>query len=154
MIDNRAEISRFDGALDRVFSLVVGRANHLPMPETSAGENDALRLRPVIAAGLVIDLGSPPEFSGGDHQGVIKEASLGEVLDQDAKGPVMPRQLAVEGSLDISMVVPIAGIQGNEANSGLDQPAGRQRLLPPAGAVELTRLLILERDIEGLARPA
>ena len=61
----------------------------------------------------------------------------------------MPRQFIIQGLLDISMVIPIARIQGNKANTRLDEAAGHQGLLSPARAVALTGLLVLERDIEG-----
>ena len=124
MVNNRAEISRLDGTLDRVFGLIVGGADHLSVTEAAAGKNDTLGLGPVIAPGLVVDLGSPPEFSSRYHQGVVKKTALREILDQDPQRPVMLRQLAVKRSLDVSMVIPVAGIQGDETNPCLNQAPG------------------------------
>ena len=61
----------------------------------------------------------------------------------------MPRQFIIQGLLDVSMVIPIARIQGDKADTRLDEAASHQGLLSPARAVAITSLLVLERDIEG-----
>ena len=81
------------------------------MTISPTGQEDALRLRPMIPSGIRIDAGSPAEFSCGHHQDVIQESPVGQILNQGPDGPVMPGQLVPKRPFDIAVVIPVTSIK-------------------------------------------
>src|SRR5262249_31237458 len=55
---------------------------------------------------------------------------------------------------DLAAHVPAAGVQGDEADAGLAQPAGQQQLLAQPPAVAVADARVLAADVEDLAGPA
>ena len=95
-------------------------------------------LRPVVAAGVVVDLRRPAELAPGDDDGVVEHAADLQVLDQGREALVeLPAVVADEVEV-LAVAVPAAVAQGHAADAGLDQPAGHQELIVAGrGAVVL-----------------
>ncbi len=156
-------------SLSRFFGFAAGRADDLAHAQASAGQKDAHRARPVIAARalagvLIEDLGRATEFTAEDEEDSIIEPSLAEVFDQRRHRLVEIGQLQTIGVEDVRVdrvVVPVAGdthvgwqaefgLALHEADTGFDQPtAGQQAAAPvrlPIAPARLVRFLV---QVEG-----
>ena len=60
------------------------RADGLAGLHAAAGQQGATDLRPVVAAGAVVDPRRAAELAPGDHRHVVEHAARFEVLDQGA----------------------------------------------------------------------
>ena len=100
----------------------------------------------MVAAGVAVDPGRPPEFTHCDHQRFLKHAAAREIIDQGCERMVGRRdQVVLEPAENILVRVPVGSlsvilaiINGDESNAGLDQTPGQQNALPqliPAIAV-------------------
>ena len=154
MVNNRAEILDADLSRRRVFPLVVRAPDHLTVAVAAAGQKDALGLWPVVAAGILVDLRRVAKLPGDDDERVVEEPLVGEIGDQRPHRRVVAGELVFEGRADVAMVVEVAGVERDIANPRLDEPAGHERLLPPAGAVAIAEGLRLLRNVERLAHLA
>ena len=63
-------------------------ADDLAAADAAAGEEGAVDLRPVVAAGGLVDPGGPAELAPGDHRHVVEQAAGVEVFDQGAEALV------------------------------------------------------------------
>ena len=56
--------------------VAVGRAVHLPAADPAAGQHDRVARRPVVAAGIPVDLRRPAELAQAHDQGFVQQAAL------------------------------------------------------------------------------
>ena len=116
-----------------------------PVLHAAAGQQGAADLRPVVAAGVLVDARRAAELAPGDHRHVVEHAARFQVVDQGAErlvelGAVVAHQVEV-----LAVAVPAAVGQRHAADAGLDQPPGHQQLVVDGrGAVvlEVVRLAV------------
>ena len=63
LVESRKNFLEMDRAIDGVFPEPVRRADYLAGLHSAAGEQCARNLRPVVSAGVFVDLGSATEFT-------------------------------------------------------------------------------------------
>ena len=143
----------------------IGRADHLPGSQAAAGEKRTGDVRPVIAAGILVDLRRPAELPPHDHRHVLVEAAAVDVVDERRHALIkLGDVLATVGEV-VAVVVPEAVAERHAAHPGLDKAAGGEELLHEtrgtvplvllgAVAVFIAHRLRLLRDIEGLGQGA
>ena len=137
-------------ALDRTAAELVGRADGVSGLDAAAGQPDRHRLRVVVAAERRAHpdpvVGRAAELAAPDDQGRLEQSGTLQVGDQPGDRPVDRADQVAVGALDVVVRVPGAGIELDEADSALDQPAGEQALAAEcvgrlgADAVESQRL--------------
>jgi len=135
VVDDGAEVFDGDRPGDGIFGLIVGGTDHLTVPVATTGDEDALGLWPMIAAGVGVDSGRVPEFTGDHHECVIEHAAFCEILNEDADSAVVAGKLVFQGRFDAAVVVEVAGIQRYITHASFDQTTGKECLFAPAGAV-------------------
>ena len=163
------DIAEGDGAGRRLGADSVGSADHLPMPHSTAGEEGAVDLWPVVAADDVADLRRPPELPPHHDRTVVGEPAGVEILDERRQrlvkhGKIL--RLALEDRIARAAVpVPLAVVEGDDANPGLDEPPGDEHALwhprravlihehrRITAAVALDDARILLGEIEGISK--
>ena len=108
----------------------------------------------MISPGVVVDSWRVSEFTSDDDQSVIQHAAFCEILNQHSDRAVMARQLVVQRSGDIGMIVEVARVQRNIAYSGLNQAASQQGLFAPARTVSFSQRNVFFRHIKRATNPA
>ena len=120
---------------DRVFGHVVrevvGRAVADSSPDASARKPDREAPRVVVPAvhlcgELALAVHGPAEFAAPDHQRLVEQAALLEILHQGRGSLVRLEALLLQAPRQRVVVVPAAVEQLHAAHSALDQPAGQQ----------------------------
>src|SRR5262249_39665786 len=102
-------------------------------PHASAsqeGEGDA---GPVVAAGVLVDLGSAPELAPDDDGDVLVEAAGVEVLDEGGEGAVELGDALGIGAEVIAVGVPAPEGDGDAGRSGLNEASGHEEVVHAAG---------------------
>ena len=84
VVERGEDFAEGDGAVDGVFAQAVRRADHLAGPHAAAGQQGAADLRPVVAAGVFVDLRRAAEFAPDDDRHVAIQPALVQVFDQGA----------------------------------------------------------------------
>src|SRR5437016_4313445 len=69
-----------DRAIPGIFPQPIGGANHLARPHAAASQQGTTYLRPVIAAGALVDARRAAEFAPGNHRHVVEHAAGVQVL--------------------------------------------------------------------------
>ena len=140
---------------------LVGRADDLADLHAAAGEQGRVDPRPVVAAGVLVDLGRAAELAPDDHRDVPVQTAGVDVLDQGGDPLVEERQMLAELAEVAAVRVPEAVGDRDAPRPGLDQPAGDQELVVPhrgavaqvsrrADAVAVAEPGVLAGDVEGL----
>ncbi len=87
---------------------LVGRADHLADLHAAAEEQGRVDPGPVVAAGVLVDLGRAAELAPDDHGDVAVEAAVVDVLDQGRDPLVEQRQVLAEPVEVVAVRVPEA----------------------------------------------
>ena len=153
VVDDRAKIFDADFARRRMLGLAVCAADHLAVFVAAAADENALSLRPVIAASVAVDGRRSAELASRDDQRVVEHTSFCEILNQHSDGSVVARHFRIEGAFDISVVVPVAGVQRDKPNSGFHQPPREQCLFAPVVTVALASFLVFFVELKRVASP-
>src|SRR5208337_5313713 len=91
---------------------IVGLAQGKTGFDAAASQPDGEGLRMMIAAqlaahvGIAFDHGCAPEFTAPDHQSVIEQTTLLEILNQSGAGAIRFSGLVDDSRMDFAMVVP------------------------------------------------
>ena len=109
----------------------------------------------VAAVGAALDHRRPAELAAPDHQRVVEQAALLQVLDQRRAGLVGVLAILLEIRHEVAVLVPRLVEQLDEPDAPLDQPAGEQavvgeRRLAWLGAVHVEDVLRLLGDVHEL----
>ena len=104
---------------------------------SSASENDAVTIRPVVTASGGVDLWCTPELTHGDHECFVKESAAIQVFDQRGKGLVSGRdQVIFEPAKDVGMGVPVsvlsivlAVVNSDKSHASLNESASQENTL-------------------------
>jgi hypothetical protein len=81
--------------------MAVGAADHLPRLHAAAGQERAIDLGPVVAAGVLVDARRAAKLAPGDHRHIVQKTADFQVLDQGAEaliqlGPVVAQELEIQ----------------------------------------------------------
>ena len=87
VVQRGVDFAEVDRAIGDLGAQAIGGADHLAGAEAAAGEQAAADLRPVVAAGVVVDLRRAAELAPGDHGDVVGQAALVQVFDQRRQRP-------------------------------------------------------------------
>src|SRR6218665_528735 len=82
VVEGREDFLELDRTVFGVLAVPVRPADHLPRPHSAPGQETLVRLRPVIAAVVAVDLGGPAELPPDNHGNVPVESPLVEVADE------------------------------------------------------------------------
>src|SRR5439155_25535187 len=77
VVDGRGQVLGADRVALRLAGGGVAGAVDVSLLDPAAGQDDAEDLGPVVAAGVLVDLGRPAELAGDHHQGLLQLASTG-----------------------------------------------------------------------------
>ena len=154
------------GSLDRVVAQLVRRPYRDPRLDAAARHPDRERAGMVVAAEELRVVaafvhGRAAELPAPDHQGLVEQAALLQVLDEGGRRPGRPRGTASGRRFTMSSPLPVpwwsqpAVIELDEAHAPLHQPAREQAVvgegdLAGLGAVERVDALGLLRDLHQL----
>ena len=94
----------------------VGRADDLAGPHAAAGEQGAGDVRPVVAAGVLVDLGRAAELAPDDDRHVLVEPARVEVVDQGRQGLIELREVRAALAEVVPVEVPAAEGQRHAAD--------------------------------------
>ena len=119
-------------------SQFIARAERDPAPNTATCQDDAIAVRPVIAAGVTVNLGRSPKFTHGNHQGFIKQPAAREIIDQGGKRLIGGwNQIVLEPSEDVFVGIPVGClaviltvVDRHESDSSFYQATGKENALP------------------------
>ena len=121
------------------------------------------RLRMMVAAqlaariGIALDHRRAAEFAAPDHERVVEQAALLEVLDERGAGLVGLASLVFDAFDDFAVMIPAFVEKLHEAHAAFDQPAGEQavhgkRRLARFRAIHLQRLRRFLGNVHQLRR--
>ena len=108
------------------FAQPVGAADGLATLDSTTGDVGTTDLRPVVTAGVLVDPGSPSEFTPDQHGDVVDHAPFFEVAEQRTDSLVDPGSVVPDQPLVVAVAVPAAKRQGHAADAHLDQPPSPQ----------------------------
>jgi hypothetical protein len=74
--DGSKKIGRRTGLVGRIGAVRVALANDVRRLEAASGDEGRVTTFPVVASGFSIDFWRATEFSNGDHNGFIQEATV------------------------------------------------------------------------------
>src|SRR5262249_18582686 len=123
------DLAEVDGALLGVFAQAVGGADGLAGAHAAAGEQGAADLRPVVAAGLLVDARRAAELAPGDDRHVVEPAADLQVVEQGTQAAVELAAVVAHQVEVLAVAVPAAVGERHDAHAGLDQAAGHQQLV-------------------------
>src|SRR5712691_9436366 len=78
--DRRADHQRRDWIAERILAELVAGSEHSPCGKSGTGPQREIAARPMIARRAVVDLRSAAELAHADHQRVVDQSSLVQVL--------------------------------------------------------------------------
>src|SRR5262245_34418300 len=148
------EVVDMNPILDDLESQLIGLAICDPGLDTAAGQPHREGIGMMIAAvrAAALHHGSPAEFASPDHQCVVEQPALLEVLDQGCTGLI--RHLAVLSDVvdQVSVLVPGLVKDLHEPDAALEQSPRQKagvgkRRLAGLGAIELEDVLGLIGDL-------
>ena len=156
--DGGVEVVDVHGLLDDVVTELVGLTVHDALLDAAAGEPDREALGMVIAAVIVVRecalaVDRAAELTTPDHQRVVEQPALFQVVDQGVAGLVDVATLVGQIAGDVEMLVPAAMEDLDEPDVAFDEPAcqqstpGERAWLVDVGAVHVENVLGFVRDV-------
>src|SRR2546426_2711310 len=120
--DGGVQVVDVDRILHDVVAVVIGLAVADPALDPSAGEPHGEAAAMVVAAVVVLGerplaVDAPAELAAPDHQSLVEEASLLQVLDQGRRGPVHVPALPADLAGEVPVLVPAAVEELDEADA-------------------------------------
>ena len=86
-------------------------------------------MRPVIAAGVVVDFRRAAEFAPHDDRHIFIQAPLVQIGDQGGRRTVEQRAVVANRLEILPVVVPAAEVERDDPRAGFDQAAGDEEVL-------------------------
>ena len=117
---------------DGVETNFVGRAMDCSCTNSTTRHPHGETVRVMVASiGFTRNLGDrgTPEFAPPDHQRILKETALLQVLDEGGDGAVDATALPDVLLLDVGVGIPSSVVQLNESDVALDQTPGEQAII-------------------------
>lgn len=141
-MDGGVEVGQGDGILDRLLRKFVGDAVGSLMVQAPTREQEAEALRMVTTATAAVESCGTPELGAYGHQGLVEQVIFLKVSDKGGQCIVQFLDEEVLIELALVMGVPAGAVEevevmGNldEANTALDQPAGKQTTLTKLSSI-------------------
>lgn len=146
-VEGGGQVAGGDGAVSDGAAVGFGASDDLAMSKSSAGEAHGHHVWPVVAAiGATLGAheGSSSEFTHGNDEGLVEEASFFEIGDEGGEEMVEEREQGLEATADasvrwnvIAVGIPgtargmVAEIEGDEGDTGFDEASCEEGLLAP-----------------------
>src|SRR5262249_42794145 len=111
---------------------LVGRAGDLAGAHTAAGQQGEIDGRPVIAAGILVDLGSAAEFAPDYNRDVFIETTEMQVFNERRKSHIELGDASAAGSEILAVSIPAAKRDRHHPYASFDQPPGHQKMVHAA----------------------
>ena len=84
----------------------------------------------MIATGIGVDPGGPPELASHHHQGALQQSPLVQICEQRRHAAVEQWQQVVSQHLEVVVVgIPVGMVDRHAANASLDQASRHQAAL-------------------------
>ena len=103
VVQRGVHLAKGDRPFTGLSAEAVGRADDLPMLESAAGEQAAGDSRPVVAAGILVDGWCAAEFAPANHDDVLVETPLVEILDE-RREPLVEHREILPGPAEVTAV--------------------------------------------------
>ena len=137
----------------------VGLAHHLPAANAASRKHHAVASRPMVAAGVLVDLRRAAEVTHPDDQCAIEEPTFLQVIQQRGVSLLHWRHQCVFEPVEIILVrVPSDArtiVGGHEARAAFNQPTREQVRLPPrVSAIAFAHLGRFLRQVKSFRRLA
>src|SRR5207237_4906379 len=87
-VDRRRDVRRWNGTIAGIAADLIGRADHLSPLDAAPTHQNGPAVRPMVAAARGIHLRSPAELPHREHQRVLQQSAIVQVLEQRAVGIV------------------------------------------------------------------
>ena len=126
------QIVDMHGVFDRVQAQFVRAAHHLPALNSPPGQPHAEAAGLMVAARLsrLVDLrlahGGASELPAPDHQRIVQQAPLFQILKQGGRGLIRIVGVFPQPLFDFVVEIPVGVDERDEAHTPLDQPPGQQ----------------------------
>ena len=133
MIQRGEDFAEVHTSLHDLSAEAIGRADHLACLHPTPGKERAAHLRPVVASGVLVDLGSASKFPPGHHGHILLHAALMQVLDQRAVGLIEEREMGQQLAVIIAVEVPASEVEGDAAGTRFHQSACDQEMFAVPG---------------------
>src|SRR5438128_5177773 len=133
MQQRRIEIVDVDRVLDNVVAIIVGGAVADARPETAARdphrETAAMMVAAVIGGGeLTLAVDGSAEFAAPNDERIVEQATLFQVPDEGGARLIHVETLAANLPGQVTVLVPTAVHELDEANAALDHPPRQQAI--------------------------
>ena len=122
-IERGDHVLEVDRAIGGAFAQPVGRADDLAGLHAAAGQECAADLRPVVAAGTIVDLRRAAEFAPGDDRHIVEHAADVEIFDQGAQALIELAAVIAHQVEVLAVAVPAAEAERDAADAR-PRPAG------------------------------
>ena len=159
--DRRGEIGRRHRLLGGISPPTVGSAIDRAAADAAAGQQHRLHVRPVVSAGVLIDLGRPAKLTHAHDERVVEQSAVNQVGEQSRERSVGRRRQPLAQVLEVILVrIPHGGIvrslvmpvDGHEGNACFKQAPGQQATLTEkVGAICLADAVRFAIQGKGLA---
>src|SRR5262245_49851843 len=93
MVERGVDFLERDGTRFGLAAEAIGGTNDVARFHATAGHESARDARPVVAAGVLVDLRRAAKLAPGDDRTIVGQAALVQVLNQSGHGFVEYRQL-------------------------------------------------------------
>ena len=152
-VDTGDQIARIDGALFDRFAPTVRLADNLAALETATGKQRRERTSPMTAAAVVgwlpLDLWCSAEFARPPDDRALKQAAVGQILQQGCHGLVHLGKLLAEDGEVVLVRIPALVVDRDVGHTAFhESPSGETRLPESRPAVAVTKLVVLLGQIE------
>lgn len=137
MIESGQHFAEMHRPIDRFSAEAIGSANHLSRAKSTAGEQRAAYLGPVVATGVFVDDRRAAKFTPSDHRDIVAQAPFVQIFDQSAQSLIELRTMRVLELREVVRVkVPAAKVERDASRARFDEPPGHQKMF------EITRSTI------------
>ena len=88
VVDRCRQLSRFNGTVGGGCSMRIAGADHLSALHATTGDQPRPDSRPMVPSAVLIHMGRPSEFSNGNNQRVVPQATLLDIIEQGSQRTV------------------------------------------------------------------
>src|SRR5207302_978047 len=106
VVKRREDIAEQHGTFGGFAAPTVRRADGLAGPHAAAGEQSASDLRPMIAAGVLVDRRRAAKLAPHDDRDILVQPAPVQVLDQRADALVEQRQVGFRVLVVVAVIIP------------------------------------------------
>ena len=159
MVYRRRKIRYGYRSVDDFRSMPVAGSQHHAGPDPAAPQCQTETAVPVIASGtsrVTIQSGGAAELSGRDHNGVLKQSPVRQIVEQRRIPLIVRRDFCPQPGKHFRVMIPAVSdiaFDRDKPHARFDQSPGQQQSLPdPVPAVVIPRRIRLLRQVKGILR--